>query len=297
MNEPEPETYSSDSIEFSDETEESETDWESLIDAMSSCHLAEKREIIDDIEKVREILLSIQVTPETENLRKLFTESIQLLQACSVDDNYQSCSAFAIEIRSKFSGSDLKIFLENLGVDKSRFPSEESNFLLPQDINTTLIDNHVYMASINNYHYFVFCIHDNKVYVFQSFIGKYLPKLFIFEKEKFLYSLYSLFFDIASIRNTGQEKQFHSYPNFLRAFSFLTGVHPESDPQVDIFFTDTCGYKILSTVVLRFLDITDNIQCLSEPEPERGSKRKYKRKSKKKKSRKRKKTKKKSRKR
>ena len=34
MNEPESETNSSDSIEFSDETEESETDWESLIDAM-----------------------------------------------------------------------------------------------------------------------------------------------------------------------------------------------------------------------------------------------------------------------
>ena len=182
--------------------------------------MAEKEKLLKILKKFEKFFLSIEVTPETENLRKLFTESIQLLQACSVDDNYQSCSAFAIEIRSRFSGDDLKIFLENLGVDKSRFPSEESNFLLPQDINTTLIDNHVYMASINNYHYFVFCIHDNKVYVFQSFIGKYLPKLFIFDKEIFLHSLYSLFFDIASIRNTGQEKPLYSYPNFLSTFSF-----------------------------------------------------------------------------
>ena len=151
------------------------------------------------------------------------------------------------------------------------------------------------MTSINNYHFFVFCIHNNKVYVFQSFIGKYLPKLFIFNKRRFLHSLYSLFFDLAFIRDTGQQKPSYSYPNFSRAFSFLTGVHYDLDPHVDILVIDSCpsGFKILSTVVLRFLDITDNIQCLSEPESERGSKRKLK----KKKSRKRKKTKKKSRKR
>ena len=52
--------------------------------------------------------------------------------------------------------------------------------------------------------------------------------------------------------------------NFSRAFVFLTGVFYESDPQVDIFIKGSkpSDLKILSTVVLKFLDISDDIQTL-----------------------------------
>lgn len=284
MDEPQPESNDSDITDFSDETVESETDWESLIDSMGSCHLAEKREIIEDIQKIQEILLSFDVIPETENLRKLFTESIVLMISCNGDSVLQSCNTFTTEIKSKFSTNKLKIFLNNLGVHKSRFPCEEKKFLLPHQLST-LEDNHVYMASINNFHFFVFCIHNNRVYVFQSFIGKYLPKLFIFEKDIFLNSLNDLFFENAFIRNSGTEKPLYSFPIFSNAFVFLTGVFYDSDPQVDIFIKGSkpSDLKILSTVVLKFLDISDNIQTLGEPEPEPESPSGGKRKSRKKK--------------
>ena len=118
MDEPQPKSNDSDITDFSDETVESETDWESLIDAMGSCHL-KKREIIEDTQKIqRAVLLSFDVTPETENLRKLFTESIVLISSCNGDSVLQSCNTFTTEIQSKFSTNKLKIFLNNLGVIK-----------------------------------------------------------------------------------------------------------------------------------------------------------------------------------
>ena len=94
MDEPQPKSNDSDITDFSDETVESETDWESLIDAMGSCHLPEKRKLLKILKKFKKILLSFDVTPETENLRKLFTESIVLISSCNGDSVLQSCNTF-----------------------------------------------------------------------------------------------------------------------------------------------------------------------------------------------------------
>ena len=51
MDEPQPEkSSSSNDSAISDGTDESETELNSLIDGMGSCHLAEERDIIEEIE-------------------------------------------------------------------------------------------------------------------------------------------------------------------------------------------------------------------------------------------------------
>ena len=80
------------------------------------------------------------------------------------------------------------------------------------------------------------------------------------------------------------QQNHYMVPIFSKAFVFLTGVFYESDPQVDIFIKGSkpSDLKILSTVVLKFLDISDDIQTLGEPEPESptGGKRKSRKKEK-----------------
>ena len=178
----------------------------------------------------------------TRSLRTLFTLLTDILPLCTEDSSFDSCSKFVINIediskeRHPVKQFDTINFMDIGDLDIKLLNERFRNTSNPGELETIIEENKVYYSSINDYHFFLFSVYRDKVYVFQSFIGKYYPTLFVFERGIFFNTLRDLF----------------NPDTFDTAFLFLTNIqHTDTkDKYYEIMYKNVEGeYKYIKPLL------------------------------------------------